>query len=165
MATISDLFSATHTDIAGIARAGDAELTFTKGETTYTLAAMNVQVAYSEKIAPIILPGGKVLIFAQMSMGTVSIGALLGNGLEAFLTYFGDLCNIDDDDNKLEVKMTSGMSCDSEQALDVSEEVQFDCYNSKITDFGASNQIQGIVISTNMTLFTLNVDITISADA
>lgn len=160
---MADLFSAAHTTIAGIARAGDASISFTQGETEYTLAAMNVQVTYSEKISPIVLPGGKVLIFSQIALGQIQIGALLGNGIDDFLAYFGDLCNIAKAENSLIIVMQSGITCSPAlEALDVAEKATFTCVNCKITDFGVSNQIQGIVVSTNMSVFALNVDLTIS---
>ena len=60
------------------------------------------------------------------------------------------------------VDMKAGISCDGDLGdLDVSTEIKFNCYNNKITDLGVSNQIQGIVVTTNLTLFTLNVDLSL----
>lgn len=159
----TDLFGASFTEIGGFARGGQADITFIDNDaTTYTLVAMNVSVVYNDPVTPIMLPGGKVLIKAGLSVGAIQIGALLGKGVDTFLSQFGGLCQMEsshaDNADPLKVKMVQDASCDS--SLDVAQDLEFKCYNNKITKFGGQTQVQGVYVRTNLQLFSLNIDLT-----
>ena len=154
--TGTDIFGAKFTQIAGIIRAGEAEIEFTKTDgTTQKLAALNVTVTYTQTPEQRVLPGGKLLIILKPSTGGVQIGALLGVDLQEFLVYYGDPQYLDV--NKLIIRLTSDLVTGSpsiETEVDALEGATLSCYNVLVNTSTFINKVvEGTLISTNVALW------------
>lgn len=158
----TDIFQSDFQQIVGVIEAGSGSIEFTDGDgTTHTLAARNIKFQYSRPLQIQLLQGGKAIISTQKATGGLSIGALLGKDIKAFLAKFGPLCNIIDND--LEVNLTSDIKC-TDDALDSMDAIKLSLSNVSAKSLGLSNQTQGAGVSalvqTQIQLLVVNAEFT-----
>jgi hypothetical protein len=158
--TGTDLYQAAYTRIAGVVRAGEANITFTDTNAVVReLAAMNVSFQYSQKLDIQLLMGGKVLGIVQPSRGIVSIGALLGTDLKTFLDLYSDICEWNG--NELEIEMVGDLTCDSptlQAEINAYTASTITCHSVLATELGVQTDVRGVLVQANVRLFVLNAE-------
>jgi len=150
MSATGDIFQAELTEIAGIVRAGNVEITFTADETTYELAALGLTVSYSQEIRARTMSGGKLLLVLNPATGAFDLTGLIGTDLTTFIEYFGDPCNID---NSLVIEMSGEISCTSpslQETINAYESATLTLKNVLISSVTLSSRTEEILVTASV---------------